>query len=339
MSELVFHKIQWGQEAVEGVPVAATTVFPTDVGAVSDLDRAPFSPDEDYGGISRTRPGRPYYGVRASKVTATGELRFEDCISLFAMHFQGGVTPTPSGGLYSWVFTGDETSDSLKTRTIEEGTIDGQAYQIPGGLVDTLTLGYNALAAPGDSPWTFTANIIGWAREPVTFTAAVSAPSNMETIQGHLTTLAEGSNSVAYGSLTELANSLIMYKLTSNANLRLRAYGNSSQDRASAHGRKRHEITFEAMLKVSTAVKNDIWSIYNALGPVQQKRRWRIKANGGTGQALTIDHTVQFSSVPTGDRDGEFTYHVQGEATFDPSLGAAGSQIQITVLNGMGSQP
>lgn len=332
MSELVFHKLQFGQEATEGTAVPATIVFPSDPGAYTELDRGLDSPEEDYGGLARHRPGRGNYGVRAGKLTIPGHLRFEDCMRLYEMHFRGGITPSAG----TWTYTADETTDTLKSYTIEEGT-ETQAWQMPGCLVSQLELGFGPLAAPGASPWTFNATVVGRNRTKGTFTASLSAPSNLETMQGHLTALYEGPTSTAFASLSELSASLISYRLRSNADIVLRTYGSSGgSDVPSAHGRKRHEMTFEALIKIATTPTTNVFDVYNASGSVATDRRWRIKVTGSGTNAMVIDHRVRFRAVPLGDRDGEQVYSVSGDVVYDSTLA---SQLQVAVTNAVPSLP
>lgn len=332
MSELVFHKLQLGAETTEGTAVPATIIFPADPGAYTELDRALDSPDEDYGGLARHRPGRGNYGVRSGKLTIPGHLRFEDAMRLFEMHLKGGVSPSAG----TWTYTADETTDTLKSYTIEEGT-GTQAWQMPGCLISQLEMGFGPLAAPGASPWTFSATVVGRNRTKTTFTAGLSAPSNMETMQGHLSALYEGTTSTAFGSLSELSGSLISYRLRSNADIVLRAYGSSGgSDVPSAHGRKRHEMTFEAMVKIASTPTSNIFDIYNASGSVPTERRWRIKVTGTGTNAMTIDHRLRFRAVPLGDRDGEQTYSISGDVVHDSTLA---SQLQVAVTNAVPSLP
>ena len=332
MSELVFHKIQLGAESTEGTGVAATVIFPTDPGAVTELDRAPLNPDEDYGTISKNNPNRGAYGVRGARLSMPGYLRFQDAMRLFEMAIAGGVTPTVSNGSnWQWTYSTDMTSDSLKAYTIEEGTSDGQTWQVPGALISDLELGYDALSAPGDAPWKFTATVIGRNRTKTSFTSSLSAPSNMETMQGHLTQLYEGSGSTAFASLPELSNSLLMYKVKIANDVKLRPYGSTS-DVATSHGRGKRDITFEAMVKIATTATTDTFDIFNTgVGTSATERRWRIKVNGSAGNWMQVDHRIRFTAIPLGDRDGEQVYHLQGVLVSDSALtGSADMQILLT---------
>src|SRR6266568_1867679 len=191
MAELTFNKLQIGKQASHGTPVAATLVFPVNAGTVIDVDRAYRSPDEDYGGIARHRAGRGSYGARGAQVQISGDCSYELVMYLLEMHSAGGVTPSGAGP-YVWTYTGDEAADTTKRFSIEVGTETSQdQWRITDCLIDQLTLGFDALAAPGNMPWTFSATILGTDRAPFTLTSALTAPATLETMEGHLTQLFE----------------------------------------------------------------------------------------------------------------------------------------------------
>lgn len=336
MSELVFHKIQLGTEGTEGTAVPATVVYPCDPGAVTDLDRSPQNPVEDYGTISEQQAGRGAFGVRLTKLTMPSLARFQDIMNLFEMGVGGGVSPShPNAAWWTWTYTSDDASDTLKSRTLEEGTTDAQFWQVKGALVDQFTLEFGPITAPGDFPWKMTANIIGRDRQPITVTAGVSAPSNLETMQGHLSTIAIGSNTTAFASLPALSASLIQYKLTFNNNLRERIYGGTS-DTATAHGRLHRQITVEAMVKINANNKNVVYDIFNDPQTAAIEQRARVTVLGSSSNAMTIDHRLRYNAVALGDRDGERTFMITGTAVRDATLGA---DTQFNITNQVANLP
>ena len=330
MSELVFHKIQLGTESEEGTAVAATAVYPCDPGAVTEIDRSPQDPVEDYGHISEQHAGRGAYGVRLAKLTLPSLVRFEDIIRLFDMGVAGGVTPTAAGGGYwNWKYTADDSADSLKSRTVEEGTTDQQAWQIKGALIDTFTLEFGPITAPGEFPWKISAELIGRDKQPISFTAGLSAPSNLETMQGHYSTVAIGSNAVAFGSLPALTASLIQYRLTVNNNIKMRIYGGTT-DTATSHGRLHRQIGVEAQVKMSATTKNVVYDIFNAAQTAAIEQRMRVSCAGTGSNAMTIDHRLRYSAIPLAERDGEQVYSISGKAVRDDTLS---SDLEIAVTN------
>src|SRR5207253_39393 len=116
MAEAVFNIVQLGRQSVVGTAVAATTIFPADAGFLGfDLARAAESPDEDFGSTSREQPGRGSTGVRWATATLPTVMRFQDFMHPLEMHVQTGVTPTVSGGYWSYVYTFDETGNLVST--------------------------------------------------------------------------------------------------------------------------------------------------------------------------------------------------------------------------------
>lgn len=98
MSEAALQVVQVGRESAVGTSVAATQIFPVDAGSFTgfELDRASESPDEDYGGASRERPGRGSTGVRGATAAATQTMAFEDFQKVLEMHVDTIALPAGS---------------------------------------------------------------------------------------------------------------------------------------------------------------------------------------------------------------------------------------------------
>jgi hypothetical protein len=324
MSDAVFNKIQLGAQAGHGTAVAATTVFPADPGAVIALDRSTQSPDEDYGHISRHNTGRSSHGIRLATMDLAGEARFEDIYHLLEMHVAGGGGGTAAG---TATYTANETSDTLTRYTIEAGTgTTGDQFEMQDALCDTLELGFDALSAPGNSPWRFAATIMGADRSQTSVTGALSAPSTLETIEGHLTRLYEGPVGTAFASLSELAASLVQFQWTSNNGLTGRVYG-AATDYLVAWGRGRGEATFNAMVKIGSDSDTNIHDIWNVASGLATERRWRVQVVSGS-KTFRLDGRVNFTTVDIGDNNGERLYQVEGYYVYDATL-ASRSQIVV----------
>lgn len=334
MSEIVFDRLQLGpQTGTPGSPgaaVAATSVFPIDAGLIDpDLDRGYASPDEDYGSLSRHQTNRASYGLRSAGVPFTAVLRFEDAMRLLEMRLAGGITPTGVGP-YTWTYTMDDASDTCKVYTAEVGSeTANDEYKLSTCLITDLELGYDALVAPGEHPWKATATLVAIDRTQAALTAALTAPSAMETIEGHLTTLYEGTTATAFASLAELAASLVGYKLKISGARPYRAYG-SATDLPTAYGLAKPELTIEAMVKVGATSKTNIFDIFMGAGAPAGERRWRVKATGSGTKVLTLDHRVRFTSVRRSERDGESVYLVAADVVKDATLS---SSLQAIVIN------
>lgn len=330
MAEAVFNKVQFGVQAVHGTPVPATIVFPVNAGTIIEVDRAYRSPEEDYGVLSRHQPGRASYGVRAAQVAISGDLSYQLAMYLLNSHLAGGVVPTGVGP-YVWVYPADNTADTTKRLTVEVGTeISQDGWRITDALIDTLTLRYDALSVPGNAPWTFQATLLGKDREAVTLTAALTAPSTLETMEGHLTQLYEGTTATAFASLTELTTSLVSFEWVSNRNLSRRIYGSATGDTFTAYGYKHRDASATALVKIAATSKTDIYDVYNAAGGLVGERRWRVKANGISPNVFTLDFRPRITSIPLFDRDGEHVYEAHCDMVYDSTLASA---ITATLTN------
>ena len=334
MSEVVFDKLQLGLQTgtptAPGAAVAATLVFPIDAGLIDpELDRGYESPDEDYGMLSRHQPGRGSYGLRAANVPLTFVARFEDLMRFLEMRLAGGITPTGTDP-YTWTYTMDNTSDTCKVYTAEIGSeTASDQYVCSTCIVSDFEIGFDSLTAPGDHPWKVTATLQALNRAPQALTAALSAPSGMETIEGHLSTIYEGSTATAFASLSELANHLKQYRLKISGARPYRAYGGSS-DVSVGYGLMKPEVTIEALVKVSTSSKTNIHDIYAASGAVAGERRWRIQASGSNSRVLRFDHRVRFDTVKREEVDGESCYRVNAHTVYDSALA---SSLQAVLIN------
>lgn len=330
-AEVTFEVVQVGRQAAHGTPVAATTRLAVAPGAIVTLDRAYDSPDEDYGGISRHRPGRANYGVRAAEIPLNGRLTFEQFMWFLEAHFAGGVTPTGTDP-YTWAYAADETSDTLRRLSIEAGTTDNSNNQwlISDALINEFSASFDALSAPGNSPWDVQATAIGKNRVQQALTASLSVPSTLETAEGHLTQLFEGTTATAFASLAELADSLVSFEIRSNLNLKRRVRGSASGDTFTVYGRGKRETSVRAMVAIGTTADSDIHDIFNASGSVTQERRWRVKVNGSGTKVITFDFRPRFTGLPLEDNDGEHVYSVEADLVYDSTNA---SDIKATVIN------
>jgi hypothetical protein len=338
MSEAVFHKVQFGRQSSVGTAVAATTVFPVDAGWLGfELDRAVESPNEDYGRMSRFQPGRASYGLRGADGSIPFVARYQDLMHILEMHVAGGVSPTGADP-YTYVYTFDETSDTLKPYTIEYGDINStqDEFRGVGCVINELELGFDALTAPGNAMWTGTAGIMALDRDANAMTAGQSAPSALETIEGHKTVLSLGSTSTAFGSLTAQTASLAQFRFNSTNNIVRRAYGGTT-DIASAYGRsEKGETTFEALIKIASGTKTAFHDVLDEATNVVTEQRFRIAADGDGDNSMTVDFRAHFTAVNLGDREGERLYAVSGNWVYDATLTGRG---QITLINNVSSVP
>lgn len=333
MAEQVYRIVQYGVESTPGTGVAATRKLAVDA-ATPELDRGSAFGNEDYGRSIRNHAGRGYNGLRGASMPFAGDVTFEQIMVFLEAHYAGGITPSGAGP-YVWTYPFEGGAPTtLKTLTIEEGVLSStqDEWEMVGTVVDDLTLEYDALAAPGAQPWRLSGTFMGFNRQVATLTAALSLPA-LETVMGHLTILKEGTTATAFGSLTEIAATLIRFSVTTNRSRVRRAYGAASGDVATGWGfSEKAAGTFEAMLKVSATTKSNVLDIWDAAGGTLGERRWRIEAVGSGTKKLQLDLRTAFTAVGIDDRDGERVYAVSGELVDDDTLTGP---IAAIVTNGM----
>jgi len=312
MSDAIFNIMQIGQQTDSTTAADAAVLFPVDAGAVIDADRSAMNPEEDYGQNAMAQPGRGHYGLRAASLSVTGDVRAEDFMEILEMHAAGGITPTGGVGAYVWDYTWDIDADTKTRYTIEGGAVDdaNDQWRAVGCLCDTLEFGFDALTAPGNAPWKFTAGIEALYREKHALTAALSAPAALETFEGHMTSLYEGSTATAFASLSEMSSSLKSFKLNSTLGLTRRAYGGVA-DYASAWGQgQRKALNFTAEVAINATSLADIHDVYETPGSTMVERRWRILTRGSR---LTTQNEVQ--TFTTDADGGTFTLSFEGSTT------------------------
>lgn len=333
--EAVFRTLQLGRETTFGTYGTATTVFACDPGSGEfSLNRATEVPDEDYGHIARNHAGRGSHGVRIATASLSAPLRFEDVGHIFDMAL--GTADTTGSGTYTHVWTGDNTSDTIKSYSIET-TSGVQDWVAKGVVVTGFEIGFDAIGAGQNAMWTVSADLQAADLSTGTATASLTPPTALETAEGHLTTLSEGPVGTAFASLTALSGHLVSYRLRVDCPKPLRPYGSSS-DVASAKGTQKRLGTVSALVKVSASAVSDFWDIYNVSGGLVTDRRWRIDADGAGDNDLKIDHRLTFKDVhiePDG-RDGERLMAIEAETTMDSTLA---SDLQITIVNLVSALP
>jgi hypothetical protein len=338
VSEAVFNIVQIGQQVDTTTAHAAKMLLPVDAGAVIDEDRSPVSPDEDYGENAIGQPGRGTYGLRGATLSLAGEVRAEDFIELLSMHAAGGVTATGGANAYSWAYPWDLTSDTVKRYTIEGGPVDtpNDQWRAVGCIANSLEIGFDALSAPGNAPWRFTAGIEALYRERSDLTAGLSAYTPLETLEGHMTQLFEGATSTAYDSLAEATSTLKSFKLNSELNRVRRAYGGST-DYASAWGYSgRKALNFTAEVAINATTHGNVSDVFETAGSLMTERRWRILARGSRLTTQNEVQTVTVNGSPTG---GTFTLSFEGASTTALPYNESSANVQtalraLSTING-----
>jgi len=319
MAEAAYRVVQLGRQSSFATAVAATTRFPCDPGSGEfALNRASEIPDEDLGrAIRNAQPGRGSHGVRIATATLSAVARFEDIGHILDMSL--GTAVTTGSGTYTHTWTADATSTTVKPYTLEVGNDGVQDWQARGVVATGFELGFDALAAGENSMWKVSADLQAATWGTATMTAGQSAPSTLQTMEGHLTQIFEGPVGTAYASLSELSGSLVQYSLRVEDPKPPRVYGDDADDFMSDFGRGKRLCTISALLKISSTAITDVFNIYNVSGGALTDRRWRIKVTGSSDCTFIIDHRLAFKDVhvePDG-RDGERLLSVTAEAMYD----------------------
>ncbi len=324
-SENVFNIIQIGAQSgtayAPGSAVAATFKYPVEAPVAFDLNRGSVFAAWDLGRNARNAPGSGFHGLREATATLPAQVRFEDLAPILEMHAAGGIVAS-GGGPYTRVYVCEVGTPTLIPATIQGGNTDTSQSQarLVSALVDTLTIGFPDIVVPGAYPWTLSAGLLAIDREISALTGSLSARTGLETVQGHLTRLYEGTTGTAFGALGELGQSLKSFTMTSNRNLALRAYG-SADDKAIRFGFKSMSTaTFELKIGISADAKTDFHDVWNSSGGALGERRFRIQASGSGTKAFTIDLRAGITAVPWDDVDGERVYKVTGEMVDDATL-------------------
>jgi hypothetical protein len=346
VSEGVFNTVQLGRQANVATAVAATTVFPVDEGFLGfSLDRAAESPAEDFGSTSREYPGRESYGIRWATASLPFVGRFQDFMHPLEMHVNAisGGTPTGTAAPYTYLYPYNETgtllSSALKPYTLEYGVAGStqDEWRATGVIADTFEFGFDALTAPGNSMWKGNLGLVALNRANNALTGSLTAPTTLETMEGHLSTISEGPVGTAFASLAELTASLKHFSMRSGIGAKGRAYGAASGDTASSIGRSaKGTVEFDAMIGFGATAKTDIMDIYNVSGALATERRWRITVNGSGSNLLTLDMRVRFRLVDVAANEDERLYSVTGVAVLDSTLGARAA---FTLKNSISTIP
>lgn len=328
MAESVFRKLQIGAESTFGTEVDATVIFPCDPGSAEfTLNRGTNVPDEDYGRAIRNQTGRGSHGNRVATASLSAVARYQDLGYILNMAM-GSATTTGTAAPYTHVWKNDTTSDTTKSYTVESA--DGVAPFVAVGVVATgYELGFDALGAGANAAWNISADLQAANLTQGTATSGLSDPSALETIEGHLTTIAMGSTSTAFASLSVVGTALVQYGCSLTSDKPLRHYGGS--DTAAAHGRAKAEGDVTILLKVSSATIDESWDIFTVSGAVPTERRVRMSVAGSAGTAY-VDHRLLFKDVhiePDG-RDGERLVSIVADKVYDSTLA---TDLSITIIN------
>lgn len=337
MAEQVFNIAQLGRQAGTfydvGVAVPGAVLYPVSEPIVIDLDRASTYPAEDYGQNFDAHAGRGHHGNRGASFPFNSVARFGDIMEPLEMHYAGDIAPTHPGG-YQWVYPFEIGAPTLIPYSVRSGSETAQDQWVAiGTLIDELTLSFDDLDAPGEHPWMIEGSALAVDRDDDALTADVHAPppADLETMMGHLSIIKWGPVATTFGSLSEIASSLVSCSIVTRRNLILRPYGASSGDLAAGYGfseKSSGEMTFK--VRISATTKSDIHDAWNSSGAALGEKRVRISIDGEGSNVAHYDARIGLTAVPVGDRNGERVYECTGKLVVDDDLEAPA---QLTVIN------
>jgi hypothetical protein len=204
-----------------------------------------------------------------------------------------------------------------------------QDWVATGVVVTRFDIGFDAVGPGQNAMWTLNADLQANDLAKTTATTSLSAPTPIQTMEGHLTQLYEGPAGTAFASLSELSSSLVSYRLSVECPKPLLPYGGTA-DKATAIGRGDITATVNGLVVVSSTTISDLFDIYNVTGALPTDRRMRIKVNGSNSAQMFIDHRVEYDDIhiePNG-REGERLLAFSAKVPYDATL-ASGLQFAI----------
>lgn len=318
MAEAAFRSVQIGKESAYGTEVNATLILPVEAASGElHLERGTNTPDEDFGMAIRNQTLRGSHGVRLVSGSVSAVASFQTLPHFLQMSV-GDVVTTGSSAPYTHVVERDTTADTTSSYTWEVND-DTQDWIGVGITIPTWELGFEALAAGENAAWMFSGDLQGVNLSKGTATAAQAAPAT-ETMEGHLTTIKEGTTATAFASLTTLTNKLVSLSLSGSDEKPPRAYAGG--DTHSARGRRKGVTTINASFLLDSTTLGSTHDLYNVSGAVPTYRRWRIGVTGSGSNAATIDMQVLITDcfIEPDGRDGERLVTMTGESVYDSTL-------------------
>lgn len=332
MAEAAFRSVQIGKETTKGTEVNATLVLPVETTSGElTLVRGTNTPDEDYGRAQRNRTLRASHGVKNVTGSVSSVATFQTLPHFLQMAL-GDVVTTGSGAPYTHTIESDTTADTTSAYTWEVND-DTQDWIGTGIVIPSFELGFDAVAAGENAPWMLSADLQGMTFAKGTATAAQSAPA-METMEGHLTTISQGSTATAFASLTALTSKMVAFSLSYSCEKPPRPYAGT--DTYAAHGRRKGlgTVTMTGMIHADTVAA--FWDNYAVAGSIPTYLRYRVAVDGASTNAMTVDFQGLITDVhvePDG-RDGERLFSITVETVDDSTLD---TDLSIGIINGTAS--
>lgn len=325
-NEVRLNRLQAGFEASAGTAVAATRKLYMRTDPVSGVSTPLLWFDDATGSyIGRRRPtkGRTTVGF-----PGTDLVTFEDIHWWLYMMVEG--TPAESTGTDPSVlvhtFTPDQSTDSLKSATFEWGD-PGNIYEISQVYMNSWTLRGDA-DNDNELGWMLEADFMGRTFDAGTFTALADRETEVVTARGTKLYIDDAGGTIG---TTQVTGKLINWSISGTINRHTKAFAEDEQ--YVAQGKTgRADWTVDAQFTMEFE-DDDEFANYRSGTPVQ--RLIRIEREGseiatGENKALAVDLFGYWSTVATGDREGNKTITLGLEAGYDTT---EATDARFTVTN------
>lgn len=133
-----------------------------------------------------------------SELECEGQVNLNELQRFLLCCLNGGVTPTTvATGVYSWVFTRNMTSDTLKSMTLFGGDPNNQVFRAAMGMVQEITISADGKGTDGTM---FNATLMAKEETKVADPTVPAVPVPLSIMPAQLQVWLETSTSAAYGT-------------------------------------------------------------------------------------------------------------------------------------------
>lgn len=274
MAELALRRIQAGFETTRGVAVPATKkIYGT---MVPDYKRDSRAAVEDRGTFVKVF--RTNHQLVVAGATLTSDATFEDLPWMLSTILAGGVTATGSATTgYTWAFTPDQGTDTIKTATYEMGD-ESVSWQMPFGWTDEADFAMTLDNALVGTYKLFGKDLIPSA--PPVYTGGLPERT-VESVMGYQSRLYVDLSGTAVGT-TQITGRFISSNMGFKLNSARKTFGDGTPY-LSRIGRGRRDMTAQMVFELLDLQQ---WSQFNSAVPQQLATRLQLIGTGIAGTNL-----------------------------------------------------
>lgn len=330
-NELILRKNQAGFETTRGTAVAATRKVYAVIEPSYEKSLAFFT---DTSGTYSARR-RKTYGRERVSFSATDLATFEDLAWWMQLAIKGGVTGVSDANTtpgYTYTFEPSETSDDLKSMTLEFGE-SGNVYESDQVMCNSWTLRGDP-DSDSEPAWMWEAELLGRTITTSSYTGSINDRTTEPII-------ARGTKlyvDTAYGSLgsTQLTGHLISWSVTGNNAIHFKAFAEDETAMAANKvGRGERTYDFEFTMEFDSDTTPAGFKDYRD-GDEMFIRLLRegtvIDSVANTKKSLQIDMAGFISSISFGDRDGNMTVTMGVNCAYNADLAY---DLKVTIKNAL----